>query len=212
MSEPKVGASPLSLELEEIASKVRVCTLCPLSKSRTIAVPGDGPVDAKLMFVGEAPGAEEDKQGRPFVGAAGKHLNSLLNLIGLNREKIFITNIVKCRPPENRVPTWDERNACSPYLKGQIRIIKPHLICTLGNTALETLTGTTSISRVHGQIMKKEDLLIFPLYHPAAALHNPKLKSVLESDMHKLDDALKQLQHTNSIPKRSGSKLDDFMS
>ncbi len=213
MSEPKVGASPLSLELEEIAGKVRVCILCPLSKSRIVAVPGEGPVDAKLMFVGEAPGAEEDKQGRPFVGAAGKHLNSLLNLIGLNREDIFITNIVKCRPPENRVPTWDERNACSPYLKGQVKIIKPALICTLGNTALETLTGATSISRVHGQATKKEDLLIFPRYHPAAALHNPKLTSVLESDMQKLNEALKHLQLPSSTLKRSGSpKLDDFMS
>jgi uracil-DNA glycosylase family 4 len=206
-----VDASPLSLELEEIASKIRICTLCPLSKSRTMAVPGEGPVDAKLMFVGEAPGAEEDKQGRPFVGAAGKHLNSLLTLIELNREEIFITNTVKCRPPENRVPTWDERNACSHYLKGQIKIINPTLICTLGNTALETLTGVTSISRVHGQIIKKENILIFPLYHPAAALHNPKLKSVLESDMQKLNQALKQLQPQSTTPKHSDSKLDDFM-
>lgn len=199
------------MSLEDQAAKIRVCTLCPLSKSRTLAVPGEGPSDADLMFVGEGPGAEEDIQGRPFVGAAGKYLNTLLALIGLKREEVFITNIVKCRPPGNRAPEWDERDACSPYLKAQIRIINPKLICTLGNTALETLTGERSISRAHGIPLKKTTHIIFPMYHPAAALHNPALKSTLESDMHKLTDTLDMLETSSTIFEGADTKLDDFI-
>jgi uracil-DNA glycosylase family 4 len=200
------------LTLEETADQIRSCTLCPLSKSRILAVSGEGPAAADLMFVGEGPGAEEDRQGRPFVGAAGKHLDSLLNLIGLRRDDVFITNIVKCRPPGNRVPTWDERNACSPYLKDQIRIIRPRLVCTLGNTALETLIGGSSISRNHGRLVTKEDILVFPMYHPAAALHNPTLKPVLESDMLKLKETLRDIQSSHVNLKSGVAKLDDFLS
>ncbi|MFQ6135423.1 MAG: uracil-DNA glycosylase [Nitrososphaerales archaeon] len=199
------------MSLEDLASKIRVCTLCPLSKSRTLAVPGEGPSDADLTFVGEGPGAEEDVQGRPFVGAAGKYLDILLALIGLKREEVFITNIVKCRPPGNRAPERGERDACSPYLKAQIRIINPKLICTLGNTALETLTGVSSISRAHGKPLKKADRLFFPMYHPAAALHNPALKSTLESDMLKLKDTLNMLDTHSTTFEGADTKLDDFL-
>ena len=182
------------MSLEVIASKIRICTLCELHKSRTLAVPGEGSLNANVMFVGEGPGATEDTQGKPFVGSSGKYLDKLLDLISLNRKDVFIVNIVKCRPPGNRAPYLDERNACLPYLKEQIRIINPYIICTLGKTALETLTGIASISKVHGKLMKIDNVELFPLYHPAAALYNPNLRSILESDMYKLKNILKNNQ------------------
>ncbi len=182
------------MSLEVIASKIRICTLCELHKSRTLAVPGEGSLNANLMFVGEGPGATEDTQGKPFVGSSGKYLDKLLDLISLNRKDVFIVNIVKCRPPGNRAPYLDERNACLPYLKEQIRIINPYIICTLGKTALETLTGIASISKVHGKLMKIDNVELFPLYHPAAALYNPNLRSILELDMYKLKNILKNNQ------------------
>lgn len=199
------------MSLEEEARKIRVCTLCPLSKSRTLAVPGEGPTDAELMFIGEGPGAEEDIQGRPFVGAAGKHLDALLARVGFRRQDVFITNVVKCRPPGNRAPAWEERDACSPYLKTQIRILNPLLICLLGNTALETLTGISSISRVHGTLVKKGDRRFFPMYHPAAALHNPALKSAMEADMFKLKEAVLTLKISGSTSESGHVRLDEFL-
>ncbi len=163
------------------------------------------------MFVGEGPGAEEDIHGQPFIGAAGKHLDTLLNLIGLKREDVFITNTVKCRPPGNRAPDRVERDACSPYLQAQIQAISPKLICTLGNTALETLTGESSISRSHGTPLRKSGHLFFPMYHPAAALHNSGLKSTLESDMRKLKDTLNTLETSGNTFKSAEAKLDDFL-
>jgi len=199
------------MSLEDIANKVQVCTQCPLSKSRTLAVPGEGPVDAELMFVGEGPGAMEDIQGKPFVGSAGKYLDTLLGLIGIKREEVFIVNIVKCRPPGNRVPSWDERNACLPYLHAQIQCINPRLICTLGNTALETLTGENSISRVHGCLLRKENNQFFPLYHPAAALHNPALRVTLESDMYELKKTLDKFEGSSYSSEINNKTLDPFL-
>lgn len=187
------------MSLEVIASKIRVCTKCILHKSRNLTVPGEGSLNAELMFVGEGPGASEDIQGKPFAGLSGKYLNKLLNLISLKREDVFIVNIVKCRPPGNRAPSLDERNACLPYLKEQMLIIKPHIVCTLGKTALETLTGETSISKLHGKLIMKDNLKIFSLYHPAAALHNPTLRPVLESDMYKLKNILNNPKRQNPI-------------
>ncbi len=199
------------MSLEDIANTVRVCTKCALSKSRTLAVPGEGPVDAELMFVGEGPGAKEDIQGKPFVGSAGKYLDTLLGLIGIKREEVFIVNIVKCRPPENRVPSLDERNACLPYLQAQIQYIKPHLICTLGNTALETLTGEKSISRVHGRLLRKANNQFFPMYHPAAALHNPALRVTLESDMYDLKNTLDKFENPSSSSEINNTTLDSYL-
>ena len=200
------------MSLETLASKIQVCTLCSLSKSRTLAVPGEGPLNAKLMFIGEGPGAEEDIQGKPFVGSSGKFLDKLLGTINIKREDVFISNIVKCRPPNNRAPSRDECNACLPYLKAQIFAIKPHLICTLGKTALESLTGESSISRVHGRFLKNDNIQFFPLYHPAAALHNPTLKSTLESDMYKLKDVLNRIEDTNNAFEETKTTLDYFLS
>lgn len=199
------------MSLEEIANKIRVCTQCALSKSRTLAVPGEGPINAELMFVGEGPGAREDILGKPFVGSAGKYLDTLLDLIGIKREEVFIVNIVKCRPPENRVPSLEERNTCLPYLQAQIQSIKPHLICTLGNTALETLTGEKSISRIHGCLLRKANNQFFPMYHPAAALHNPALRVTLDSDMHELKNTLDKLNDTSYSTEINNTTLDPFL-
>jgi DNA polymerase len=145
------------------------------------------------MLVGEGPGRNEDLKGTPFVGAAGKFLDELLRLIGLKREEIFITNIVKCRPPGNRDPLPDEVAACLPYLRRQTRIIKPSLICTLGNSATRTLTDPdSSISRVHGSFVAKKGFTFCALYHPAAALYNGSLRQVQEADFIKLGEYLKK--------------------
>ena len=197
------------MSLEVIVSKIRICTLCELHKSRTLAVPGEGSLNANVIFVGEGPGATEDIQGKPFVGSSGKYLDKLLDLISLNRKDVFIVNIVKCRPPDNRAPYLDERNACLPYLKEQIRIINPYIICTLGKTALETLTGITSISKVHGKLINIDNVELFPLYHPAAALYNPNLRSILESDMYKLKNILKSYKKNNQLLKDE-TTLDSF--
>ncbi len=196
------------MSLEVIASKIRICTLCELHKSRTLAVPGEGSLNANVIFVGEGPGATEDIQGKPFVGSSGKYLDKLLDLISLNRKDVFIVNIVKCRPPGNRAPYLDERNACLPYLKEQIRIINPYIICTLGKTALETLTGITSISKVHGKLINIDNVELFPLYHPAAALYNPNLRTILESDIYKLKNILKSYKKNQLL--KDETILDSF--
>ena len=185
----------MSSLLEEIAAEVRQCSKCPLGRSRTNAVPGDGPEDARIMFVGEAPGGEEDRQGLPFVGPAGRLLNELLTQAGLRREDVFITNIVKCRPPQNRDPMPSEIEACREYLVGQIAAINPAVLCTLGSPALRTLVDPKlSIGRVHGTARRHEGILYVPLYHPAAAIHNPALRRTIIEDMAKVAPMLQQAQ------------------
>src|SRR6266516_7735001 len=180
-----------SAELATVHSEVMACTKCELYKSRKNAVPGEGPADAKIMFVGEGPGQNEDEQGRPFVGAAGKLLTELLESIGLNRAEVFITNIVKCRPPNNRAPRRSEVEACNPYLIEQIRLIKPRIICALGTPAITTLLGDEySATKAHGKPVPKERLTILPMYHPAAALYDASLKEVLASDFRILRNLL----------------------
>jgi uracil-DNA glycosylase family 4 len=168
--------------LDQVAKEVIACRLCPLSECRRNAVPGEGSPHAKVMIVGEAPGYNEDIQGRPFVGSAGQLLNELLGSIGLRREGIFITNIIKCRPPENRPPRVSERKACRPYLLRQLSLVGPAIVCPMGNAALSSLVGQRSIGESHAQPIDKEGIVYLPLYHPAAALYDNSLRDVLFED------------------------------
>ena len=172
--------------LEEIAAEVRVCTLCELSLSRTNAVPGTGPEDADVFFIGEGPGWHEDQQGLPFVGASGKFLTELIQRAGLERDKVFITNVVKCRPPGNRDPLPDEMEACSPYLQRQIEAIDPLVIVTLGRFSMSRYFPNERISRIHGQPKKIGRRTVVPMYHPAAALHQGALRGAIEEDFDQL--------------------------
>lgn len=177
--------------LEEIAQEIATCQKCPLARSRTRTVPGEGNPQALVMFVGEGPGIQEDRQGRPFVGPAGQLLNQLLLVAGLRRPDVFITNVVKCRPPENRTPAPEEVAACSDYLDAQIAVISPRIICPLGSPALKRLLSEDlAISKVHGTAFRRTGILYMPLYHPAAALHKDSLRQPLHADMVKLRDLL----------------------
>ncbi len=182
---------------EEIEKEIMNCKKCPLSNTRTNAVPGEGGFKKKIMFVGEAPGKWEDLKGRPFVGAAGKYLDSLLSQIGLTREDVFITNIVKCRPPGNRDPTDIEIAACSPYLDRQISIMKPKVICPLGRFAAQYILKKygfvmKSISAVQGRVFRG-DVVIIPMYHPAAALYHGQWKKDIESSFKVLKGLIEEL-------------------
>jgi DNA polymerase len=174
--------------LELIAREVRTCQLCPLSRTRTHAVPGEGNPKAQLMLIGEGPGYNEDKQGRPFVGAAGSFLNELLASAGLKREDVYITNVVKCRPPQNRDPMPNEIEACSGYLQRQMRLIDPAVIATLGRHSMGVFFPGERISRVHGQPRQADGRTVVPLFHPAAALHQPALKVAEFEDFSRLPD------------------------
>ncbi len=176
--------------LKAVHEKILSCTLCPLHMGRTHAVPGDGPVDATIMFIGEAPGFYEDQQGLPFVGAAGRLLNELLAKIGVDRKQVFITNVIKCRPPGNRDPHPSEVEACKPYLDQQIEIINPRVIVTLGRYSMAQAFPDEKISVVHGQPRELNGRIYFPMYHPAAALHQRSLQSVVEADFERLKDLL----------------------
>lgn len=172
--------------LAQIAREVSVCQRCMLHHSRKLAVPGEGPVDAEIMFIGEGPGFHENEQGRPFVGAAGKYLEELLAKINLKREQVFIGNVVKCRPPNNRDPMPDELAACSDYLERQIQVINPKVIVTLGRYSMARFLPNAKISDVHGQSFRIKNRLVVPMFHPAAALHQPSLKTSVERDFTQL--------------------------
>jgi len=177
--------------LKEIENDIKHCTKCDLHKTKTHYVPGVGPADARIMFVGEGPGRDEDIQGLPFVGAAGKLLTQLLLSIGIDRSEVFIGNIVKCRPPNNRVPTPEEVEACLPYLYAQISVIEPEIIVTLGNTPLNALISPTlKVSSVHGRVFEKDGLRFFVTFHPAAALYHGEYKDLLVKDFMKLKEIL----------------------
>jgi DNA polymerase len=173
--------------LQALHQEVRECTLCPLHNGRIQAVPGAGNPQADILIIGEAPGQKEDQQGLPFVGAAGQLLNELLAGIGITREDTYISNIVKCRPPQNRDPLPNEVEACSDYLKRQIEIIDPAVILILGRHALQRLLpGADGISRVHGRLIERDGRAYVPLYHPAAALYNNFLVDTLRQDFAKV--------------------------
>lgn len=184
-------------ELERLAAEVRECTKCPLHRGRTHAVPGEGPADADIMFIGEGPGFHEDQQGRPFVGAAGQFLEELLNSIGLTREQVYITNVIKCRPPGNRDPLPQEVNACEPYLDRQIELIQPKVVVTLGRFSMARAFPNARISHIHGDPRKIGGIVYYPMYHPAAALHRPSLRGTVEEDMRQIP---KVLERTEDIP------------
>jgi len=176
-------------QLRKIKEEVLHCKKCPLYKTRKLPVIGQGNHQAKIMFIGEAPGASEDATGIPFCGAAGKILDELLNSIGMKRKEIYIANILKCRPPQNRNPQKEEIESCTPYLERQIKIIQPKIICTLGNYATAFILEkfglkekTQGISKIHGKKFTAENFLIIPLYHPAVATYNPLMKEVLLKD------------------------------
>lgn len=178
--------------LEQVAQEVNLCTRCILHYSRKHAVPGEGPANAAIMFIGEGPGFHENEQGRPFVGAAGKFLDELLASIGLKRSEVFITNVVKCRPPGNRDPLPEELEACSDYLERQIQAINPKVIVTLGRYSMARFLPNARISDVHGQAHRVRGRLIVPMYHPAAALHQGSLKPVVEHDFALLPELIHQ--------------------
>lgn len=197
--------------LRVVHDEVRRCTRCPLHIGRTKAVPGAGPVDALVMFIGEAPGFHEDQQGLPFVGAAGRFLNELLEGIDIERDQVFITNVIKCRPPGNRDPDPNEVETCKPYLDQQIEIIQPKVIVTLGRHSMARAFPDEKISVVHGQPRQVEDLVYFPMYHPAAALHQPSLRSVVEADFRGLKDLLEgQLTPEAYTPPPDAEQLSLF--
>jgi uracil-DNA glycosylase family 4 len=188
-------------ELVELAQLIKRCPDCDLCQTRTEAVPGEGPEDARIMFIGEAPGFNEDKSGRPFVGAAGKFLDQLLARAGLKRETVFITNIVKCRPPNNRDPLPDEIEACRKWLDRQIEAIDPPVIVTLGRHSMGNFIPGASISRLHGDPRVIDGRVIVPMFHPAAALHQERYRSLIVADFEKLPAILDAAQQrTRSAP------------
>ena len=202
-------ATDVESTIRELQEKIMVCTLCPLWQTRHLAVPGEGPSSSKMIFIGEGPGRQEDLEGRPFVGRAGKFLDECLQSIGLRREQVFITNIVKCRPTEksgnwvkDRKPRTDEVAACAPYLDRQIELIRPEVICTLGDTARSEIFKRFSleedtIGHVHGRLFLAGDVKVMPLYHPAAALYDNSLRQIIMIDFQSLRRVLSQSKLNN---------------
>ncbi len=181
-------------DLNTLANEVRACQLCALAATRTKAVPGDGPPHAELMLIGEGPGYNEDQQGRPFVGPAGQFLNELLALAGFKRDAVYITNVVKCRPPGNRDPLPDEIGACAAYLDRQIELLNPAVVVTLGRYSMARWFPNDKISAIHGRARRIGGRTIVAMYHPAAALHQPALRSAIEDDFRKLKQLVAEAQ------------------
>ncbi len=180
--------------LSDLYQEIRTCQKCILSHGRTNAVPGEGPEDADIMFIGEGPGFHEDRLGRPFVGAAGNFLEELLGSIGLSREDVYIANIVKCRPPGNRDPQPAEIDACRPYMDSQIELIRPRVIVTLGRFSMQRYFPGASISSIHGRPKRVGNMIYYPMFHPAAALHQPRWRPLVEEDILKIPDLLAKLE------------------
>ena len=189
----------MSQKLKVIKQNVIECVKCDLSKTRTNSVPGKGNFKSNVIFVGEAPGRNEDKNGEPFIGVAGKKLSEALEKAGISREEVYITNIVKCRPPKNRVPTTTERDTCKEYLKQEISIIKPKIICILGNTAFNSLLGGSEITKFRGKLVRKDKQLYFLTVHPAATIYNQELIKVLNKDIVKLFHLITELKNNKEV-------------
>ncbi|MFC1874947.1 uracil-DNA glycosylase family protein [Chloroflexota bacterium] len=178
--------------LTELCEEIKNCRQCEIARYRTNAVPGEGAEDADIMFIGEAPGWHEDQQGRPFVGPAGKFLDELLGLIGLKREQVYITNVIKTHPLENRDPLPQEIVSCRPWLGHQIEIIRPKMIVTLGRYSMALFFPGKTISKIHGTAEKRDGILYYAMYHPAAALHQQSLRETIKADMLKIPQLLEQ--------------------
>ncbi len=194
------------MRIEELEKEIHLCKRCGLYKNRKNAVPGEGNIFSRIILIGEAPGYHEDLQGRPFVGAAGKFLDELLRIVGIKRENVYITNVVKCRPPNNREPTDQEIKLCSKFLEKQITLIKPKLIITLGNVAKNYIfkkfkLKNEPISKIHGKVYKVVSIdsviTIIPMYHPAAGLYDPKRKDVILKDWLNVRDIIKSIIEEN---------------
>lgn len=184
--------------MAELSERVRTCNRCPLASTRTLSVPGEGPVDAEFMFIGEGPGTNEDKQGRPFVGAAGRFLDELLAAAGLRREDVYIANVVKCRPPGNRDPQPIEIETCSEFLDEQIDLIDPLVTVTLGRFSMARYFRRQTISRIHGSVKEVAGRFYVPMYHPAAALRQGNLRQVMLDDFSKLPAVLERARAVNA--------------
>ncbi len=183
--------------LLELYEEIEHCQKCEIAKDRTKAVPGEGAEDADIMFIGEAPGWHEDQQGRPFVGPAGQFLDELLDLINLKREQVYITNVIKTRPPINRDPMPQEILNCRPWLDRQIELICPRMIVTLGRYSMALFFPGKSISKIHGTAQKRDGIIYYAMYHPAAALHQQRLRETIKADMRRIPELLGQAR---SIP------------
>ncbi len=190
-------------ELTELYRQIASCQDCELAKHRNKVVPGEGPENADLLFIGEAPGWNEDQQGRPFVGAAGEFLDQLLASIGLRREQVYIANVIKCRPPQNRDPLPTEIQACSKWLDRQLEIIQPKAIITLGRYSLDKYFPGESIGKIHGKPRKHDDIIYYPMYHPAAALHQGSLRKIIQEDMLRIPQILAQWER---MPEEIGAR------
>lgn len=188
-------------DLPTIAAEVIACQRCPLAAGRIKAVPGEGPAHAELMLIGEGPGMNEDKQGRPFVGASGQFLTELLAQAGYKREEVFIANVVKCRPPGNRDPQPIEIDACADYLNRQIAVINPKVIVTLGRFSMAKYFPGAKISAIHGQAKRINDRTVVAMFHPAAALHQPALRQSIEEDFRKLKQIIASVSNSAATPK-----------
>ena len=186
-------------KIEQIKQEVIKCTKCELSETRTNSVPGKGNFKSDVIFVGEAPGKNEDEKGEPFIGIAGKKLSDALENAGISRDDIYITNIVKCRPPSNRVPKTNERETCQEYLKQEISIIKPKIICVLGNTVFNSILGGSEIMKYRGKVAQKDKQLYFISLHPAATIYNQKLVDVFKKDIKKLFKITRELKNDKKI-------------
>ena len=187
--------------LGELAEQIAVCPKCDLAKTRIHAVPGEGNPNADIVFIGEGPGFYEDQQARPFVGPSGKFLDELLASIGLRREDVYICNVVKCRPPNNRDPQPGEISACNPWLDRQLEIIKPRVIVTLGRFSMTRYFPGQSIGRIHAQPRRVDEVTVVPMYHPAAALHQASLRHTIEQDFQKLPALLEQALQESAKPR-----------
>jgi uracil-DNA glycosylase family 4 len=188
--------------LTELYNEVSLCRKCDLFKHATRAVPGIGPEDAEIMFIGEGPGYHEDQEGKPFVGPAGKFLDQLLDSIGMKRDQVYIANVVKHRPPNNREPLPSEIAACSLFLTRQLDIIRPKIIVTLGRHSMARFFPNKSISRIHGTAEKRDGIIYYAMYHPAAALHQQNLRTQIEQDMLKIPVLLKELKQPPVIEEK----------
>jgi uracil-DNA glycosylase family 4 len=178
--------------LSELYEEIAKCRRCEISKSRTRVVPGEGAENAAIMFIGEAPGWHEDQQGRPFVGQAGQFLEQLLASINLKREQVYIANVIKCRPPENREPFPGEIQHCREWLERQIELVRPRMIVTLGRYSMAKFFPDKSISKIHGTAQKRDGVIYYAMYHPAAALHQQSLRQAIQEDMLKIPALLAQ--------------------